>query len=725
MFSILTLFIFAFSSKLNVRRRLRENPKVDSRVAQILTDKDNPTATTDIILNIKIGIGSNPDSRCRDAGKQLCDLLGWRTPSSLYCDDNDFNYIGPKVINDDSVFACFRYVYDLKSVEQEAIERVASVAERDDIKGVSQLDHEVQKQTCLYQSDAPWALNDLDKYMPSSSGIFSYKYNSLDGYDTIAYIIDSGIDSSHSDFEDRVIGGENLMHPGDSYTDLDGHGTAVASVIAGKKYGIAKQAKLYAYNIFGPYDTTDSRLIINAIQRAYNRANANNDKAVINLSVGGSTNSAEDAAANAAVANGVTMIVATGNDGGDSCNVSPARAESVISVASHNSARWWNDFNSYGSCVDIIAPGSNIRSAQHGTTDGSIISSGNSMAAPHVTGVVLQIMSRHDTSDPQTVRDYLIGDSATYSVQDRVQNVPADTANILLQSPCLSDGPVDECAYVSDICRNGGTCVDLDVGFECTCPDGTSGSLCLVQNECADSPCKNDATCVDLEAGYECECADGYSGDHCETYSYPPEGCSCISANHPTWGAIGGYCGNWGGNSVPFCYVEGSCDGVQWSRAINGVQWVQCLSVDEDGNHVQLDPQEQIFEATPQDQVDEKVHEISRTPTTFIPTYQPTTSTPSLQPTAFDPTVKVFICQYYAKYYRYRCCWKPMGEWDSHTLPNGNCPPNNQLRFIHIPQGVQATLFDGEHFNGISHQIDSGSYNVSPHWVSSLIVQPA
>jgi len=717
MFSIITLFIFAFSSKLNVRRRLRENPKVDDTVAQILTDKDNPTATTDIILNIKLATGSNTANRCREAGKQLCDLLGWRMSSSLFCNDNDFNYIGPKVIDADSVFACFRYVYDLKSEEHEAIERVASIAEREDIQGVSQLDHEVKKQTCLFQNDASWSLEHIDKYMSGSSGTRYYKYNSLDGYDTVAYVIDSGIDSSHADFEDRVIGGENLMHPGDSYTDLDGHGTAVASIIAGKKYGVAKQAKLYAYNIFGPYDTTDSRLIINAIQRAYERANGNGEKAVINLSVGGSTNSAEDAAANAAVANGVAVVVATGNNGGDSCEISPARAESVISVASANSAGYWSNQNSYGSCVDIIAPGSNIVCAQQGTTDGSVVLSGNSVAAPHVTGVALQIMSRHDTSDPQTIRNYLIGDSATYSTQDRVRDVPADTVNILLQSPCLSDGPVDECSYITDICRNGGTCVDLDEGFECICPEGTSGSLCLVQNECANAPCKNGGTCVDLEAGYECDCADGYSGDHCGTYSHPPEGCSCISADHPTWGAIGGYCDNWGGNTVPFCYVEGNCNGIQWSRAINGVQWVQCISIDETGSQITYEPS--------QYQVDEKVDLISRTPTTFIPTYQPTTSTPTLQPTSFDPTVKVFICQYFAKYFRYRCCWKSMGEWDSDTLSQGRCPPNNQLRYIHIPQGVKATLFDGEHFNGVSHQVDSGSYNVSPNWVSSMIVQPA
>jgi len=66
-----------------------------------------------------------------------------------------------------------------------------------------------------------------------------------------------------------------------------------------------------------------------------------------------------------------------------------------------------------------------------------------------------------------------------------------------------------------------------------------------------------------------------------------------------------------------------------------------------------------------------------------------------------------------------------MGQWDSDTLSEGRCPPNNQLRYIHIPQGAKATLFDGEHFNGMSHQVDSGSYNVSPNWVSSMIVQPA
>jgi len=731
MFPLLILLTFVFSSKLNVRRRLLENPKVDFRVSKVLTAKDAPT-TTDIILNINLGSGSNSASRCREAGKQLCDLLGWQSFSSLHCDDNDYNYIGPNVIGADSVFACFRYVYDLKSVEHEAIERIASVAERDDIKGVSQLDHEVKKETCLHQMDASWALTALDKFTLNSKPL-DYYYNSLDGHDTVAYVIDSGIDPNHSDFEDRVIGGENLMRPGDSYTDLDGHGTAVASVIAGKTYGIAKQAKLYAYNVFGPHDTTDSRLIINAIQRAYERASVNREKAVINLSVGGSINSAEDAAANAAVANGVTMIVATGNDGGDSCEISPARAESVISVASHDSRSTWSTFNNYGSCVDIIAPGSNIRSAKHGTTDGSIVASGNSIAAPHVTGVVLQIMSRHGTSDPHTIRNYLIGDSATYSVQNRVQNVPANTVNIMLQSPCLSDGPVDECAYVTGLCRNGGTCVDLEVGFECACPDGTGGSLCLVQDECSSEPCFNGGTCVDLESGYECQCPSGYSGDNCETHSHPPEGCSCTTADHPSWGTIGAYCDNWGGNTIPFCYVTGDCDGVLSSRSVPGARWVLCLSVDTYESPVSQDPgsQNQVHEGL------NRLH-IRRTSTAFIPTLEPTalptfqpTAIPTLQPTAsptiaFDPNVKVFICQYYSRFFRLRCCWKRMGQYDYQQLPNGNCPLNNQLRFIHVPKGVVATLFDGEEFNGLNRrQIGSGTYNIAPNWVSSMIVQPA
>jgi len=935
-------FIFAFSNiLLDARRRLQTNPSVDDRVVQALSDEEHPEIAKDLIFEISLKTGSSARSRCRDQGIALCNKLGANDDStSIYCILKEFNYIGPDIILDNSIYACFRYVYSVKTGEHDSIEKIASAAESDEVKVISEFNREIRLKSCRTQMDAPWGLGFMDRYQQSSTHSSTFRYNTFDGEGTVAYVIDTGIDSIHNEFEDRILGSENFVNPGVN-GDFDGHGTHVAATIVGEIYGIAKLAKVYAINIFGSSDTTNSMLIIAAIQRAFQLAKANNEKAVINLSVGGPANSAEDNAANAAVANGVTVVVASGNDGRDACFDSPGRARDVITVSSSDHHGFWSSYSNHGSCVDIIAPGTSILSARSGTADGNKRLSGTSMAAPHVAGVVLQIMSRNDISDPALVRERLLGADALYSKRDVIFNVPSNTINLALQSPCTSHGPFNECAHREGVCRNGGTCIDLEEGFECECLPGLEGEFCEVQNECLESPCRNGATCVDLHDGYRCQCPQGFIGERCQTYNHPPEGCSCAFVIHPTWGAVEGYCKGWGGNQQPFCYVSGDCDEAQNSRAIHGAKWALCVSDDQyspdtpsptdsptssslpslsptdpfpvdfcvdnecaaskicvsqdsgydcicpvnrsgddceieyiaprgctcvtmdhssfglidscttrtkfpawcyvEGNCAKTPSQHfegyfwaDCIEASPPTasptfsmptidptfstptsiptasfpsiapaygtstslqspsttlappvnvgyvapdecscvsvvhptfgQIDSCTTEtdfpawcyvegecaknpsstfsgkywadcvvavfvgtpvpMTVTPT-IMPTGFPTSAIPTLQPTAVQylPPVRVLICQFFSQFWQHRCCWKENGSFSEVSLYSEGCPAHNQLRFIHVPEGVQAILYDGANFNGESHVLQTGNYNVRPDWASSLIVQ--
>jgi len=796
---LFTIFVFANSNIFfDTRRRLQTNPSVDDRVAQALSDDEHPEVANDLIFEISLSSGPSAFSRCRDAGLELCEKLGANDESiSLSCNQEEFNYIGPEVILRDSTFACFRYVYSVKTGERESLEKIASAAESEQVKVISQLNREIRWASCETQIDAPWGLGFLDRHQQSATHSSTFRYDLLDGEGTVAYVVDTGIDSSHNDFEDRILGSENLVNPGVN-GDYNGHGTHVAATIVGKNYGVAKRAKVYAINIFGRRETTNSMLVIAAIQRAYQRAKANKEKAVINLSVGGPANSAEDNAANAAVSNGITVVVASGNDGRDACLDSPGRARDVITVSSSDHYGFWSRYANHGSCVDIIAPGTSILSARSGTTDGNKRLTGTSMAAPHVAGVVLQIMSRNDISDPALVREHLLGADSLYSRGDVIFNVPQNTVNLALQSPCLSQS----------LHTHSPTHSPTSFYLPSLSPtDSFSVDSCF-ENEC--SPLK---TCFARESGYDCLCPMNRSGDDCEIEYTPQRGCTCISMHHSSFGLIDSCTTR---TDFPaWCYVEGNCAKTP-SQHFEGYFWADCVEApsptktptfsipttnpsfsiptkfppasfpsikptydsptSSPSPSTILAPPVSVGYAAPEEcycvsvfhpnfgQIDSCTTETdfpawcyvegecAKTPSqtfpgkywadcvvtvsvgtqvpitvspTIMPTGFPSNVIPTSQPTAMQylPAVRVLICQFASRSWQYRCCWKERGSFSEYSLYSEDCPAYNKLRFIHVPQGVQAILYDGSNFDGDSHVLQTGNYNVRPGWASSLVVQ--
>ncbi|EZF36350.1 subtilisin-like protease 1 [Trichophyton interdigitale MR816] len=240
------------------------------------------------------------------------------------------------------------------------------------------------------QSNVPsWGLARISNSQPGAN---SYVYDSSAGEGITVYSVDTGVDINHEDFEGRAIWGSNQVNDGDD-SDGSGHGTHTSGTMVGKEFGIAKKAKLVAVKVLGNDGSGPTSGIVAGINWCveHARQNGGTDKAVMNMSLGGSSSSALNRAAAQAVEQGMFLSVAAGNENQDARSSSPASEPSVCTVGSSAEDDSRSSFSNWGPALDLFAPGSNIISARPG--GGSQSMSGTSMAAPHVAGLAAYLMA--------------------------------------------------------------------------------------------------------------------------------------------------------------------------------------------------------------------------------------------------------------------------------------------------------------------------------------------
>jgi serine protease len=257
------------------------------------------------------------------------------------------------------------------------------------------------------QSSATWGLDRSDQRALPLNGTYVYDYT---GSGVRAYIIDTGILRTHSQFGGRVQTGYSAINDGRGSTDCNGHGTHVAGTVGGSTYGIAKSVTLVPVRVLGCNGSGTNSGVIAGID--WVRTN-HVKPAVANMSLGGGASSAVDTAVNNLNNAGVTVVVAAGNDSANACNYSPARASGAYTVGSTASNDARSSFSNYGSCLDIFAPGSSITSAWHTSTTSTRTISGTSMAAPHVAGAAALYLQRSPSASPSTVKSWLTNNATT------------------------------------------------------------------------------------------------------------------------------------------------------------------------------------------------------------------------------------------------------------------------------------------------------------------------
>eukprot|EP00606_Chrysophyceae_sp_TOSAG23-5_P000734 GSChrysophyteH2.ASY1.ANO1.154.1 assembled CDS len=343
------------------------------------------------------------------------------------------------------------------------------------------------------KTDVPWNLDRLDQNDLPLDDSFTRAYT---GAGVDIYIIDTGLDTTHHAFQNTGVSRTvaNIFSEfGDATaanTDGDGHGTHCAGTAAGQYYGAAPAANVYGMKVLSDEGSGSTGGIIDAmdavIARVNNPSTYGSNRAVINMSLGGPCDGGDtQCSSDALYAN--------------ACYSTPASATSAITVGATRSDDYISTFSNFGACVDILSPGTDIRSACSQLVNGCMASdsyymtmSGTSMASPLVAGVVAQFLEKHPTATRTQMLEmmYCAGPANKISYMDAARSASdAFTKNFLIAVPTSNE--------------DFSTC-SSDLGNGCT--NSCSGhGVCMAQT-------KDSNTNV-------CKCFSGYYTDDCSSFA--------------------------------------------------------------------------------------------------------------------------------------------------------------------------------------------------------------
>lgn len=238
------------------------------------------------------------------------------------------------------------------------------------------------------------------------------------GKGIIIAVLDTGCNTEHPDLSDRIVGGYNFTkeHSGDIsiFSDTNGHGTHTAGIIAGSKnnkgiVGVAPKASLLILKVLNKLGGGKIESLIDAIHYSIDWRGSNGEKVrVISLSLGTkSPNKELHKAIQRAIANDISVVAASGNNGDGDMNTNeyryPGAYEEVIVVGATDQLNQVARFSNTNEFIDLYAPGVDIYSTY--LNEEYAILSGTSMAAPHVSGAIALLLEEYEEKNKTKIKE--------------------------------------------------------------------------------------------------------------------------------------------------------------------------------------------------------------------------------------------------------------------------------------------------------------------------------
>lgn len=283
-------------------------------------------------------------------------------------------------------------------------------------------DMDIQLSMC--QDQAPWHLNRLSQRTPFVwDGVYVHPGNANNNFQVGVYILDTYVDVKHHEFENRA---QRVFS--NQYTVSNPHGTHVAGLVASKTFGVNKGARIFSVEVLDDNGRGAWSKLVEGLSFVSKHAAQRSHPSVINISISGSASPVIDAVIEVLYKQGILTVVAAGNENEQACNYSPAKSKLALTVAASTWDDQLSDFSNWGSCVDVIAPGTYIASTLPQGKSGFM--SGTSMAAPLVAGIASLMLEMNPNLTAYSLTEFI----KKKATRDAVKN-PKQTPNLVAYQP--------------------------------------------------------------------------------------------------------------------------------------------------------------------------------------------------------------------------------------------------------------------------------------------------